>query len=92
MGEEPRQRNLLIEKSKKIYVFEALPVLKTHCYCQFQEILFKQYFRRYTFREFYMVKFIFFSWTVNKMEESFWNILTEQYAVDNGNKSIAGIY
>ena len=42
--------------------------------------------------EFYMVKFSFFSSTANKMEESFWNILTEQYTGDNRNKSTAGIY
>ena len=43
VDEEPSPYKLLIEKSKKIRIFEALPFSKTHCYCQSQEILFKQH-------------------------------------------------
>ena len=39
---QPRYNNLLTEKTDKIYGFEAMIFfLKTHCYIQSQEILFK---------------------------------------------------
>ena len=40
----------MIEKSKKIYIFELLSGSKTYCYCQAQEILFKQHVQMVYFR------------------------------------------
>ena len=41
---QPRYYNLLSEKKdKKIYVFVVLIFLKTYCYCQRQETLFKHH-------------------------------------------------
>ena len=42
---QPRYYNLLTEKGKKIYVFEALLFLKTCCYCQSQETFFKYHLK-----------------------------------------------
>ena len=48
---KPPHYNLMIDKSKKIYAFEALSVSKTYCYGQSQDFLFKHplqmvYFQR----------------------------------------------
>ena len=53
--------------------FEVFIFLKTYCYSQSQEIIFKysSIFRLQTFGKFYMVKINYFSKKPNKMKERF---------------------
>ena len=63
---QPRYCNLLTEKSKKIYAFDAFLNLK--------KFSLNSVFRWYRFGKFYIVKFNYFSGRPYMVKERFWNI------------------
>ena len=78
---------LTLRNAKKSYVFEAFIILKTYCYFQSQEILFKYHLQVIYLWDFYQVKFNSFS---GRPKNIFGIFLIEHNAGDIENKNIAG--
>ena len=66
--------NWLKKNDKKIHLFEVLVFWKRTVIVDLKKFSSNTIFRWYTFREFYIVKFSYFSERPNKVKERLWNI------------------
>ena len=63
-----------MKRARKFTILKHLLFRKLTATANLKKFFSNTIFRWYTFSEFYIVKFNFFSWRTNKMKESFWNI------------------
>ena len=83
----------LLEKSKKIYDFEALTVSKTYCYGQSQEIIFKHHLQMVYFQQILHSQIQFFLVEeLIRWKKAFETFLIDHYTGDIDDIDIADTY